>query len=286
MSLVSVWMITYNHGRYIAEAIESIMMQKTTFPVELVIGEDGSTDDTRAIILAFCARYPGRIRLLEQRENLGMMQNTLRTLRACNGKYVAMCEGDDYWTDEYKLQKQYDFMEQHPDCALCFHAAHYKHLDNRQDFIHRNAEGDAWMKLGDVVRGWGGFVPTASMFFRGAFIEELPPWFERAFLADYPLCVFLALKGRVRYLGETMSVYRKESVDSWTSGTWNNRRMRWFTRGMCWILTRYIVDTRGGYLGLMGGEIIRRNWSVFKGFAYPVVAPFKKRRLHVRNTIS
>lgn len=271
---VSVWMIAYNHGPYIREAIESVLMQRTTFPVELVIGEDHSRDDTRAIIQDYCARYPGRVRLLEGDENLGMMRNAIRTLKACGGKYVAMCEGDDYWLDPDKLQKQFDFMEAHPDCALCFHAAHYKYLDPGKDFIHKNADEDGWIGVGDMVKGGGGFVPTASMFIRGDFTRDIPDWLERAFAADYPMSVLLAMRGRVRYINEAMSVYRREVEGSWTSGEWDFNRMCRFTWGITWVLMKINGATKGKYFGLLAGNIAARNWRLFKSFAYPVVGPF------------
>ena len=118
---VSVHMITYNHERFIAQAIEGVLMQQTDFAVELVIGEDCSTDGTRAIVRRYGERYPERIRLLLQERNLGARANALATLNACRGQYIALCEGDDYWTDPTKLQKQVDFLESHPECSLCFH---------------------------------------------------------------------------------------------------------------------------------------------------------------------
>src|SRR6516164_8232942 len=120
MKTVSVFMITYNHGKYISEAIESIVSQKTNFEFELVIGEDCGPDDTRAICEQYAAKYPDIINLLPSDKNYGPMGNTIRVMYACTGKYVALCEGDDYWTDPYKLQKQVDFLEANPDFSICF----------------------------------------------------------------------------------------------------------------------------------------------------------------------
>lgn len=119
--LVSVCMITYNHEPFIAQAIEGVVMQKTSFPVELVIGEDCSTDHTRDVILKYKERYSSKIRLLLRDVNIGIRQNFVGTLQSCCGKYIALCEGDDYWTDPYKLQKQVDFLETHLDYSLCCH---------------------------------------------------------------------------------------------------------------------------------------------------------------------
>jgi glycosyltransferase involved in cell wall biosynthesis len=116
--LVSVQMITYNHELYIARAIDGILQQQTTFPIELVIGEDCSTDRTRRIVLEYQGQYPELIRIITSDKNVGVQQNAARTLMACRGKYVATCEGDDYWHHPDKLQIQVDYLEAHEDCGL------------------------------------------------------------------------------------------------------------------------------------------------------------------------
>lgn len=118
--LVSVCMITYNHEDYIKQSIEGVLLQKCNFSFELVIGEDCSTDNTRQICEEYSAKYP-QINLLSSESNLGMMPNFVRTLGACSSKYIALCEGDDYWTDPKKLQKQVDFLETNPAYVLCSH---------------------------------------------------------------------------------------------------------------------------------------------------------------------
>ena len=119
--IVSVAMITYNHEPYIQKAIEGVLMQKTNFQIELLIGEDCSTDATRRICLEYQEKYPDVIKLLLPEKNLGMMQNSFQVLQACSGKYIAACEGDDYWTDPCKLQNQVDFLEANPNFNLCCH---------------------------------------------------------------------------------------------------------------------------------------------------------------------
>lgn len=121
--LVSVRTVTYNHEKYIAQCLEGILMQRTNFPFELVIGEDCSTDRTREIVLAYENKYPDKIRAIVSERNVGVAQNALRVMRACQGKYHAFCEGDDYWIDPLKLQKQVYFMEAHQDVTMCFHNA-------------------------------------------------------------------------------------------------------------------------------------------------------------------
>jgi glycosyltransferase involved in cell wall biosynthesis len=119
-SLVSVAMISYNHGDYITQAVESVLMQQTNFYFELVIGDDHSTDNTRKILEGIQQNHEN-IRILPPGPNVGMMKNAKRTIQACRGKYIAFIEGDDYWTDPLKLQTQIDFLEKNPDYTLSFH---------------------------------------------------------------------------------------------------------------------------------------------------------------------
>jgi len=120
IAMVSVCMITYNHELYIREALDGVVMQKTNFKIELILGEDCSSDETRKICENYAAKYPELIQLLPSDCNLGMSQNGIRTLQSCKGKYIALLEGDDYWTDPLKLQKQVDFMELNPEYSMCF----------------------------------------------------------------------------------------------------------------------------------------------------------------------
>jgi glycosyltransferase involved in cell wall biosynthesis len=212
----SVVMITYDHERFITQAIESVLMQETDFPVELVIGEDCSTDGTRVIVCEYADRYPGRIRLLLPERNQGMMANFVATLNTCRGKYIALCEGDDYWTDPLKLQKQVDYLEKHPDYSTCFHRAIC--LDQIDGSPTGRIIGPRIIQLSystdDLLR-YVEFVPTASMVFRKSFLPQLPEWFQQCSVGDHPLQVLLSLKGPMGFIDETMSIYR--SGGFWSS---------------------------------------------------------------------
>ena len=118
---VSVLMLAYNQERYIGEAIRSVMLQQTDFPFELVIGNDGSGDRTGAICREWQKRYADRIVLIDRPKNIGLIPNFMQTYPLCKGNYIAICEGDDFWTDKSKLQRQVDFLDTHPDYVLCFH---------------------------------------------------------------------------------------------------------------------------------------------------------------------
>lgn len=130
--LLSIVTITYNHEPFIAKTIEGVLMQQVNFPIELIIAEDCSTDNTRAICRRYAEQYPELIRLITSESNVGAIANERRAMLAARGKYVAFCEGDDYWTDSLKLQKQVDFLESHPDYSVTFHRYKIHDLESDQ----------------------------------------------------------------------------------------------------------------------------------------------------------
>lgn len=205
---VSVCCITYKHEAFIAETIESIVKQKTDFKFKLIIGEDKSPDNTRKICEEYAAKYPDLIELLPSDRNYGMMGNFIRTLQACKSKYTAVCEGDDYWIDEYKLQKQVDFLEQHPDFSLCF-----------SDIGTINADGSEhprtfpeWTKdvvtIEDVVRRGYVFIPTATLLFRNILPDPMPEFYYKAISGDIGLHLMLLDKGKGKMISGKTAVYR------------------------------------------------------------------------------
>lgn len=134
--LVSACMITYNHAPYIAQAIEGVLQQETDFPFELVIGEDCSTDGTREIVLEFQKRHPDIIRVIKSDHNVGATKNGCRTERACRGKYIAYCEGDDYWHHPQKLQKQVDLLESHPEVGLVHSECNFHYEESNRIVVN------------------------------------------------------------------------------------------------------------------------------------------------------
>ncbi len=135
--LLSVIVLTYQQVDYVKECLEGVLMQKTDFPIELIIGEDGSTDGTRELCVEYAKKYPDKIRLILQHRENNMRLDQVPTLRfnliyaifSSRGKYIALCGGDDYWTDPEKLQKQVNILESHPDIAMCTHEVHHRILD-------------------------------------------------------------------------------------------------------------------------------------------------------------
>lgn len=212
--LLSVVCVTYNHEPYIAQAVEGFLAQKVTFPVEIIIGDDCSTDKTTDICREYQKKYPEKIKLINLAYNIGPAGNFLQTLKAAIGKYVAYCEGDDYWTDLLKLQKQVDFLEANPDFSISSHNVKVLYEDQPKKNIEwLGKKNPEIMDLEHLLRyGSGG--ASCSLVFRNGVFGNFPSWYENAPGGDWALQVLCASKGRMRYFRDLMGVYRKHSRGS------------------------------------------------------------------------
>jgi len=204
---VSVCTIAYNQEDFISETLDSILRQKTSFPFEIVIGDDHSQDRTREICEAYAARFPDRVKYRRRDPNLGMMPNFIKTLGECGGRYVAVCEGDDFWTDDTKLQRQFDFMEAHPEVSLCCHD-HAVLANNTMTHPNEDlAEDVKILETRDYMRN--PFFHTSSYFFRrDAQPAPYPDWYADVLAGDHFLVLFLSMRGKIGYLNRRMSVFR------------------------------------------------------------------------------
>ena len=220
--LVSISCITYNHAPYIQDAIESFLMQKTSFPFEILIHDDASTDGTAQIIQEYQARYPDLIFPYYQKEN--QFSRGIRAIGArfniprARGKYIAMCEGDDYWTDPLKLQKQVDFLEAHPDYVMCFHNTLFTYDDGRPPHLMHEIPWDT-CSIVEMILSFNDFAfpgkvtagHTSSMVFRRGLLNDYPSWVSESFSIDIPVQILLAQYGKAKFIDEAMSVYRKHA---------------------------------------------------------------------------
>lgn len=219
--LVSVNCTTYNHEDFIGEAIESFLNQITNFKYEILIGEDCSTDNTREIVEHYANLHPDKIRIITSPTNVGARKNSQRLIQNSIGKYIAECEGDDYWTDPYKLQRQVDYMEKHPNCTLCFHAAEIiKAPSKKTNRLIRPYYTDQVSPMRDIILGGGGFCPTPSLFYPKKLMENPPSFYVTAPIGDYPMQMLLASSGYAYYMDKSMCAYR-----SGVEGSWTNRMM-------------------------------------------------------------
>ncbi|MBN2147358.1 MAG: glycosyltransferase [Anaerolineales bacterium] len=212
---VSVMTTTYNHERYIAQAVESVVNQKTNFLIEMVVGEDCSTDQTRPILLALQEKHPFIIRPLLRESNWGRRRNFIDTLFTCEGQYIAILEGDDYWTDPEKLQRQAEFLDSHPNCAICFHPILKVPEDKTcPPWIFRPHPAKEIYTLEDLIRT--NFIATCSVMFRSRLFTEFPPWYYDLPSGDWPLHILNAHHGDIGMIDRIMAAYRIHSGGVWS----------------------------------------------------------------------
>ncbi|HOV12158.1 MAG TPA: glycosyltransferase [Bacteroidales bacterium] len=205
--VVQVQTITYQHAPYIRDCIEGVLMQKTNFPFEYLIGEDCSTDGTREIVFEYAKKHPEKIRVITADENFGMMGNIRRCRMAARGKYIALCEGDDYWTDPYKLQKHVDFMEQNPGVSITYHDA--CKVDADKNIIEQSMLPEIRKKnFSSEELKTGIWILTYTMCFRNL-IDQYPENYFRVYNGDTFLTSLLGNYGSGAYLGHiSPSCYR------------------------------------------------------------------------------
>lgn len=209
--MVTIRCITYNHESYIRQCLEGFVMQKTNFRFEAIVHDDASTDGTAAIIREYANKYPDIIKPIFETENQHSKHDgSLRRIMAAHmhGKYIAMCEGDDYWTDPLKLQKQVDFLENHLDYSLCFHRAKVISDNGIGEDLYAHLEEKEYSG-NEILKKWT--IPTASAMYRRSFLSEVPVD-SRFLYGDILYFLTMASKGRLYCLGDEMSVYRRLST--------------------------------------------------------------------------
>ncbi len=255
--IVSVCVQTYQHENYIKKCLDSILEQQTVFDFEVLVGEDASTDKTREICIEYAKRYPDKVRLfLHSRENnvkiagspTGRFNMVYNFLQA-NGVYIALCEGDDYWEDSEKLQKQFDFMEANKDCSVSFTAALYKNEnDDSKSFIKRpiNFSNNRSYTIRETIHKAGDFMPTPTIFFRTEYAKQLPEWFFNSPIGDMPLSLFLGTKGNFGYQDFIGSVHLIEATSSWTASMTFKKRRK-IVQGVLALLDDFNEYTQSNY---------------------------------------
>jgi glycosyltransferase involved in cell wall biosynthesis len=215
---VAIWMVTYNHEAYVVEAIESVLMQQTHFDFKLYIGDDCSKDNTRKIIQAYQEKYPHKIELLLHEKNLGASPNGIFMYQHCiqtGAKYIALCEGDDYWTDPFKLQKQVDFLEANQDCTICFTRANM--LKGSEMTLHEVPKpfNKVPFFYEELLRYYN-FITTASVLFRNQENLVIPDWITTLPFGDLGVYKVVSQHKKIACLDEIMSVYRIHGEGIWS----------------------------------------------------------------------
>jgi len=214
--MVSVSLITYNHEKFIRKAIESVLNQKVNFRFEIIIGDDCSSDGTPAILQEYQKKYPEIIQLIlhpRRYKEIPGRTNNLTNLYACRGKYIAMLDGDDYWINEDKLQRQVDFLEDNPDFSLSFHNAINFSEENKFESFLQNEKYKVleFRSIYDqhFIASGSSIMPASSIVFRNNLNSELPDWFRKISSADYALTLIITSEGLAKFFKDIYSAYRR-----------------------------------------------------------------------------
>jgi glycosyltransferase involved in cell wall biosynthesis len=220
--IVSILCHVYNQRQYVEDAIKGFLIQKTNFPFEIILHDDASTDGTTGVVQEYAERYPDIIKPIIQSENKyskGVKPSTLSFPHA-RGNYIAMCEGDDYWVSETKLQAQFDCLENNSEISLSFHRVISVKgssilSDKKYSRFLPNSEHVVPVSL--VILMGGGYIPTPSIFARRSVFDNLPGWFHDNVVGDYNIQVIGSFPNGAIYIDEPLSVYRVGSDGSWTN---------------------------------------------------------------------
>jgi len=222
--LVSICCITYNQKEYIKDALDSFLIQKTNFKYEIIIHDDASNDGTTEIIKEYSEKYPDIIKPIYEEENQYSLEkwSLMKTFNQAKGKYIAVCEGDDYWINENKLQIQFDYMEENERCTFCFTNAIVKDIAKNKEykFIPHSIKSKKYLKENNIydVKELEllEFIPTASIMFRTIHVKDIPNWFEECFVLDWPLRLNMTSFGYAYYIDKELCLYRKNAHGSIT----------------------------------------------------------------------
>jgi glycosyltransferase involved in cell wall biosynthesis len=233
---VSICCLAFNHEDFIAQTLDGFLLQRTNFDFEIIVHDDCSTDGTRQIIESYQKKYPNIVKPIFQLQNqysLGLKPIFNHVFPKAVGKYIALCEGDDYWTDPLKLQKQVDYLNVHVEAVQCFHPVQILMPDGllREDFLTKVP--DNYQRI-EVIAAQGNFLHTPSVMFRNV-IRQFPEMIHETPIGDYFLQMLLATHGEFHQLPDVMAVYR------YGVGVWSNEQQ--FTRSLRTAKTHALLMT-------------------------------------------
>lgn len=297
---VSVVCNTYNHKAYIRDALESFLMQKCNFPFEIIVHDDCSTDGTQEILKEYEGKHENLVILYEE-ENLtskGIYHFKERTLPVVRGKYIAICEGDDYWTNPLKLQKQFDALEAHPELNMCAHGSDIVDANSGKILYKiRRGDHDRIIPMREVVYGEFGepvFLATASFFYRKAILDNPPP-FANVMHLDLVTQLNGAYTNGIYYIAECMSDYRWWAIGSWTTQMRDRRDVyKRHCDKKIEMFKQFDIDTSGAYHTEVTYRILCIE-MLFEDEEFPVLqkkyklvydrySPVGKLKIHIKKT--
>lgn len=207
--LVSICCISYNHEKFISQCLDGFIIQKVDFPFEIVISDDCSTDNTKKIIDSYLLKYPTMFKDVSPSKNLGSMKNFFHTLSKCTGKYIAYCEGDDYWIDENKLQMQVDFLENNPEYGMCYSKA--KQYNQSMQKFNKKSIGADFDGFEDLLKN-GNRIPTLTTVYRKDLLDkyekEIQPSNKGWLMGDYPMWLYFSHESEIKFIDKDTAAYR------------------------------------------------------------------------------
>ena len=249
---LSIRLMTYNHADFIEDALKGIDQQQTNFDFEVVIGDDFSSDNTLQLVKDYLFENPNiTVNILErkrggaydkERQIRGRLYNFINIIDNCQGEYIALLDGDDYWTDPLKLQKQVDFLEAHEDFSLVFHNVNLKQErsnSNKLSKMHKDLQKTIF-ETKDILRQW--FIPTCSIVFKKSKNFQIPNWFFHCISGDIPLLLLLSLDGKIKYINNVMGMYRLHNTGISVSHTGYHKAL-----GMIYIYQNFNIYSNRKY---------------------------------------
>jgi len=211
-------MLVYNHAAFLKKALDSILQQKVNFDIEIIAGDDCSTDNGLEILEEYALENPGKFKIIKHQSNVGIYQNLQDVFKACNGQYIAWLEGDDFWTSSTKLQQQIDFLDANPDFSICFHRVSViNNLDNKLIYNYPAKNYKSVSTIEDLLQC--NFMQTCAVVYRNGLVKEIPEWFSGLKLADWPLHILHAEYGKIAYINQIMGTYRVHNKGVWSGNT-------------------------------------------------------------------
>ena len=273
--LVSVFCFVYNHEKYVRQCLDSLLNQNTSFRYEILVNDDVSTDKTREILLEYQNRFPGIIRLFLQDENQYSKGRDMISLLLpyAKGKYVCLCEGDDYYLDETKLQRQFEMMEKYENCSLCVHKV--QSVTESGEIMNHTTPNDSYTEglkeskdiIGKMTYSYS--FQTSSYFVRTdelrVLSESIPVYYKSIFqsegVSDIPLFLYFAQRNKVYYIDRIMSAWRRNSIDGWSSKTTAEKRVRHY-RLLNEMLADYDVYTGGRFQAELSSAQLHNSYII------------------------
>lgn len=241
----------YKFEPYISQAIQSVLVQKTTYQFEVLICDDASPDNTKDVVQDLLTRMnaPAHVKYIRHEQNMGMMGNLRNAFVNAKGKYIFICEGDDYWTSIDKLDLQCKLLDEYPDIILSMHNGHIL-LENGQITEASVIDIEKTQNIADLIDD---NTPTASMAFRRELIDPYPDWFDKLLAFDRAIKIVASDRGKVHYSPEKMCVYRKHKDGYWTGRSFQNMFLT-----SCLNLSRINKGTRGKHSEILQAGIQKR----------------------------